>query len=191
MHKVFTEVGMGVQRSLFAALKHVVPSDLEYYLEEKNSEGLKLLPLGQGSLFSILFSEEKPEKLMYVVDCPTLPKALYMQKLTDEGWEYMGQSLNSYVWRKKYEESNRPRNFADKVGMKAHCLKLGLLTLLLALIFAGLFGALCYSLYREYQIQPPEAARLVKYILVLVVQLPFVLCFGSMSVKLLKENRRL
>ncbi|MBP5608198.1 MAG: DUF2812 domain-containing protein [Lachnospiraceae bacterium] len=182
---------MGVQRSMFAALKHVVPSDLEYYLEEKNSDGLKLLPLGQGSLFSLLFSEEKPEKLMYVVDCPTLPKALYMQKLTDEGWEYMGQSLNSYVWRKRYEDTNRPRNFADKVGIKSHCLKLGLITLLLTLVFAGLFCALCFSLYREYQLQPPEATRFVVYLLVIAVQLPFVFCFGSMSAKLLKENRRL
>ena len=182
---------MGVQRSLFAALKHVVPSDLEYYLEEKNAEGLKLLPLGQGSLFSLLFSEEKPEKLMYVVDCPTLPKALYMQKLTEEGWEYMGQSLNSYVWRKNYEDSERPRSFADKVGRKMHCLRLGLVMLLLALVFAGLFGALCYSLHREYAVQAPDAVRLAKYILVIFIQIPFVLCFGSMAIKLLKENHRL
>ena len=182
---------MGVQRSLFAALKHVVPSDMEYYLEEKNAEGLRLLPLGQGSIFSLAFSEEKPEKLKYVVDCPTLPKALYMQKLTDEGWEYMGQSLNSYIWRKSYEDNDRPADFSDKLGQRKHCLILGIITLILALTFAGLFVALCYSLYREYQIEAPAAKRLVQYILVILVQLPFILCFGSMAMKLIKEAGRL
>ena len=171
---------MGVQRSLFAALKHVVPSDLEYYLEEKNSEGLRLMPLGQGSLFSLAFTEEKPERLKYVVDCPTMPKALYMQKLTDKGWEYMGQSLNSYVWRKSYEEGNR-----------LHCLRLGIVVMVVALVFTGLFGALCYSLYMEYKVQPPEATRLAKYILVIAIQLPFMICFASMSAKLMKESSRL
>ena len=182
---------MGVQRSLFAALKHVVPVDMEYYLEEKNSEGLKLLPLGQGAFFSLLFSEEKPEKLKYVVDCPTMPKALYMQKLTDEGWEYMGQILNCYVWRMNYEGGQRPADFSDKIGKTAHCLRLGLVSLLASLVFAGLFGALCYALYNEYKMAPLEATRLAKYILVIVVQIPFVICFGSMAIKLLKENRRL
>lgn len=182
---------MGVQRSLFAALKHVVPVDMEYYLEEKNSEGLKLLPLGQGAFFSLLFSEEKPEKLKYVVDCPTMPKALYMQKLTDEGWEYMGQCLNSYVWRKHYEEGERPADFSDRLGKITHCLRLGLVSLLAALVFLGLFGALCYSLYREFLGEPPEAARLVKYLLVIFLQLPFVFCFTSMAIKLLKETQRL
>ncbi len=182
---------MGVQRSLFAALKHVVPSDLEYYLEEKNSEGLRLMPLGQGSLFSLAFTEEKPERLKYVVDCPTMPKALYMQKLTDEGWEYMGQSLNSYVWRKSYEEGNRPGDFSDKTGLWMHCLRLGIVVMVVALVFTGLFGALCYSLYMEYKVQPPEATRLAKYILVIAIQLPFMICFASMSAKLIKESSRL
>ena len=182
---------MGVQRSLFAALKHVVPVDMEYYLEEKNSEGLKLLPLGQGAFLSLLFSEEKPEKLKYVVDCPTMPKALYMQKLTDEGWEYMGQCLNCYVWRINYEDGHRPADFSDKAGKTAHCLRFGLLSLLVALVFIGLFAALCYSLYMEYQIAPLEVTRLAKYILVIVLQIPFICCFGSMAVKLLKENQRL
>ncbi len=188
---------MGVQRSLFAALKHVVPSDMEYYLEEKNAEGLRLLPLGQGSVFSLAFTEEKPVKYRYVVDCPTLPKVLYMQKLTDDGWEYMGQSLNSYIWRKSYEDDNRPADFSDKVGKRKHCLILGIVTLIAALAFIGLFIALCYMLHMEYQVAKlgevpaPDTKRLIQYILVILLQLPFAFCFGSMAIKLLKEVGRL
>lgn len=182
---------MGVQRSLFAVMKHIVPSDLEYYLEEKNSEGLKLLPLGSASFFSLLFSEEKPEKLRYVVDCPTLPKALYMKKLTEEGWEYMGQSMNCYVWRIGYEEGSRPADFSDKTGQKIHCFRLGLIMAALAIVFLGLFAALCYALYSEYKIQVPEATRLAKYLVVIILQIPFFACFTSMAIKLLKENSRL
>ena len=37
---------MGVQRSLFAVMKHIVPSDLEYYLAEIDRAYEKLEQLG-------------------------------------------------------------------------------------------------------------------------------------------------
>ena len=58
---------MGVQRSLFAALKHVVPSDLEYYLDHISRVPKKfvfmvtsaLIGVGVGSL---TFRAEKQNK---------------------------------------------------------------------------------------------------------------------------------
>ena len=176
---------MGVQKSLLAAYKHIIPSDLEYYLEEKNSEGLRLMPLGQSSLFFLNFTEEPPKRYKYAVDCPTIPKAMYMKKLTDDGWEYLGQSLNRYLWRKEYEEGGRPLDFSDKVGQYGYCLRLGLGLLAAALVFTGLFAALCYTLYHEYSFGGMEATRFAAFLLVIALQVFFILFFGSASLKLL------
>ncbi|MCR4642264.1 MAG: DUF2812 domain-containing protein [Lachnospiraceae bacterium] len=178
---------MGLRRSLFAALKHVVPSDLENYLEEKNSEGLRLCPLGQGSVFSFRFIEEKPEKLKYVVDCPTINKHSYMKKLTEEGWELMGSCLNCYVWRKSYEDGPRPEDFSDRAGQRTHCLNMGLIFLFFALVFCGILIALISMLVKQGQIESLEPAKIAQYALLMVVHLPFIFVFGRAAIKLLKE----
>ncbi|MCR5249326.1 MAG: DUF2812 domain-containing protein [Lachnospiraceae bacterium] len=178
---------MAVQRSFLAAFKHIVPADLEFYLEEKNAEGLILVPLKGTSVFSLLFTEEAPKRYKYAVDCPTIPKAMYMKKLSDDGWEYLGQSMNRYLWRKEYEEGERPGDFSDKLGQYRHCLQLGLILLVLALVFVGLFGALCYTLYREYSLGGMDPKRFAAYLVVIAFQLPFVFLFFGGSVKLLKE----
>ncbi|MBR5421560.1 MAG: DUF2812 domain-containing protein [Lachnospiraceae bacterium] len=178
---------MAVQKSLLASLKHIVPSDLEYYLEEKNAEGLKLLPLGQGSLFFLQFSEETPQRYRYVVDCPTMQKVSYMKRLTEEGWELMGSSFSFYIWRKHYEEGQRPEDFADKAGQRSHCLRLGIILLIFALAFVGLFGAMIWSLRREYLLMGMAAGRMACYILIIALQLPFIFLFGRAAYRLLKE----
>ena len=178
---------MGVRRGLFVALKYVVPSELEYYLEEKNAEGLRLLPLRQSSIFSFQFTEEKPEKYKYVVDCPTINKHSYMKKLIDDEWEFMGSSINCYIWRKKYEEGPRPEDFSDKSGQRTHCLNMGLLFLFFALVFCGILIALISTIMKKSQIEPLTPVQIAEYVVIMALHLPFILVFGRAAIKLLKE----
>ncbi|MBR1472316.1 MAG: DUF2812 domain-containing protein [Lachnospiraceae bacterium] len=180
---------MAVQKKMFVALKKIVPSEMEYYLEELNSEGLELLPLGEAGLFRFLFTEKKPEKTKYVVDCTEMNKVSYMQTAIDKGWELTGKSFNCYIWRKKYEGQDRPEDFSDKQGLYKHCLRQGLVMTVMAFIILALIVGLVYfiRLERSYGVQQHTIA----YTVMLVTQIPFLLYFAWAGRKLLFEAKRL
>ena len=52
---------MADKKNFFASLRYIVPEDLEYFLEERASEGFKLERLRESSLFYFDFTEGTPE----------------------------------------------------------------------------------------------------------------------------------
>ena len=64
-------------------------------------------------------------------------------------------------------------------------MRMGLFLLLFALIFLALFGALCYTLYREYSVGGMQDTRFAAFLVVIALQLPFILLFASGARKLL------
>ncbi|MBR3305709.1 MAG: DUF2812 domain-containing protein [Lachnospiraceae bacterium] len=181
---------MAVKRKLFAGLRHMVPGDLEYWLEECNSEGLKLVHTGQTGMLYFSFVEDTPEKTRYVIDCPTMPKALYFSALVDDGWESLGQSMNCYIWRKTYTDGDRPADFSDKAGVRMHCFRQGLAFLLMFLAFLALFIAVAYAFYLRFK-AGLSPVQIVEFAAILVFHIPFIVFFGIGSGKLLRESDRL
>lgn len=169
----------------FVSLKYIVPSEMEYYLEEKAAEGYMLKEVGQMGLFYFEFQEDKVQKCKYVVDISALPKTLYMSTLIDKGWEYLGKTGNCYIWRKCYE-NERPDDFADYSCRKKHCLRFGLAMLLIAIILLAAIGYLIWGIYMEkkYGVN----THIITYIVEAVIDLPFALLFGNMARKLLNNK---
>jgi len=162
---------MAEVKRFLATLRHISPVDLEYYLEEEHSSGHVLKPLGQESLLFLSFTEEKPEKCAYVVDVSALPKAMYVPTLVKKGWEPMGQAMNCYIWRQYYKDDKRPENFADRLCLRMHCIRLGIVMLIVALLFLGLSATYFYLLWKEKQQGIPD--HFWKYLILGIVHLPF------------------
>ena len=175
---------MAEVNKFFAALKYIIPSDMEYFLEESSAEGLELMDLGQSSVCAMKFLEAKPEKVKYAVDCTGLTKSLYMQTILDKGWEYMGSSLNCYVWRKRYEGSDRPEDFTDKKAIAKHCLKQGIVFGVVALILLVLYTLMIIELVAEFKMG--ETKHIPLYSIAMTVQLPLLLYSIWASVRLIK-----
>ena len=180
---------MAVQKKMFTALKYIVPSEMETYLEEMSMDGKILRPVGDGGLFYFEFTEEKAQKTRFIVDRSSMPKVSYMQAAIDKGWDYMGKSFNCYIWRKNYEDSNRPEAFTDQVSVQKHCLRQGLVMTAMALVFLALAAAIIYCLHSERL--KGINTHTVQYVEMLVTQLPFILYFAWAGRKLLFEAARL
>ena len=180
---------MALQKKMFAALKYIVPSDMEYFLEEMSADGKILRPVGESGLFYYEFTEEKAQKTKYVVDHSTMPKALYMQMAIDKGWEFMGKSFNCYIWRQHYDDKKRPENFADQTGVQKHCLHQGLVMSAMALVCLALAVAIIYFLRAERMQGITD--HTIQYVIMLATQLPFLIYFAWAGRKLLFEAARL
>lgn len=174
--------GFVMVKSWFASLKYIVPTDMEYFLEEKAAEGYMLKEVGPMGLFYFEFIEEMSQKCKYVVDVTKLPKSLYMETVMEKDWEYMGRTGNCYIWRQCYADS-RPEDFADQSTRKKYCIRIGLLMLLLCIIFLGTIGALIWGIYNEHirGISIHTAA----YIVEAVINIPFAVYFGYQAKRLL------
>ena len=144
---------MAIQKKMFTALKYIVPSEMEGFLEEMSVDGKILRPVGEGGLFYFEFVEEKAQKARFIVDRSTMDKVLYMQTAIDKGWEYMGKSFNCYIWRKCYEGSARPEALTDQSGVQKHCLRQGIVMTAMALVCLALAVAILYFM-REENMQP-------------------------------------
>ena len=169
----------------FAALKYIVPTEMEYFLEEEAAEGWQLKPVGEMGLFYFEFVEAKPSKCRYVVDVTALPKHLYMQTLSEKEWEYMGNSGNCHIWRKTYEET-RPKDFADRICRKNHCKRLGIAMLIFMVLCLAAALALIWGYMYEGKMQA-EGPRHVIYLVEAALQVPFILYFGWAAGKLLSR----
>ena len=180
---------MAVQKKMFTALKYIVPSEMETYLEEMSADGKILRPVGEGGLFYFEFTEEKAQKTRFIVDRSPMSKVLYMQTAIDKGWDYMGKSFNCYIWRKNYEDCNRPEAFTDQRGVQKHCLRQGLVMTAMALVCLALVVAIIYVMREEHLRGINE--HTVLYVEMMVTQLPFVVYFAWAGRKLLFEAARL
>ena len=173
----------------FAAIKHIAPSDMEYYLEEMASKGYILAPLSQSGLFCLKFTESRGEHVKYVVDVTGLQKHMYMKMLIDKGWEYMGQVLNCHIWKMSYDGSERPADFADQRCIRAHCIKMGIVFALVAVMLLLLFAGYIFLIYKEHAAAVPEKHD-VLYGIMAALQIPFAAVFGILSARLFKEAGR-
>lgn len=170
----------------FAALRHPVPDDMEFYLEKMAAEGKMLCPVGQMGLFYYEFIDDAPQKCKYMVDVTRLPKALYMDTLISEGWYFLGQSGNCYIWRQPYDE-HRPKEMGDRTCKERHCRNLGLVFLFMALICIVAAFLLCRGFYLE--IQYKAVTRHVSYIVEAALQIPFIGYFLWASHRLLTGKK--
>ena len=176
-------------KRFLATLRHIVPSDLEYYLEEEHNSGHILKPLGQEGLFFLKFTEEKPEKCAYMVDISALPRTIYMKTMIEKGWDYMGQTMNCHVWRQYYKKGKRPENLSDRLCLKKHCIRIGLIMAVAALLFLGLFVAYFYFLWAERQRGIQD--HFWQYLFLGLIQIPFFAYSAWASRKLFREAESL
>jgi len=93
-------------------LTKVVPSDMEHYLEKMAAEGWNLDKVGQWSSLKITFHKSEPKQYRYVYDMQIKQAKNYIQMYKDFGWEYLGQTASSHLWRKEYT-GERPEAFTD------------------------------------------------------------------------------
>lgn len=173
----------------FVALKYIVPSDMEYYLEEKAAQGYMLKDVGETGILYFEFVEQMSEKCKYVVDFTSLPKSMYMESVMEKGWEYLGKSNNCYIWRKCYKDE-RPEDFADLVSRKKYCFRMGLGMAIIAFLFLAVIIALVWAIFWEKK--QGVDTHMVAYIVEAILNLPFVIYFGLLAKKLFsyKEERR-
>ena len=180
---------MAVQKKMFTALKYIVPSEMESYLEEMSADGKILRPVGEGGLFYFEFTEEKAQKTRFIVDHSSMSKVVYMQTAIDKGWDYMGKSFDCYIWRKNYEDSNRPEAFTDQPGVQKHCLRQGIVMAAIALVCLALAVAIIYFMCAERQ--QGITSHTIQYVVMLATQLPLIVYFAWASRKLLFEAAHL
>ncbi len=177
---------MAFIKKYFAAFKHIAPSDMEFFLEEMASDGYILEPLSQSGLLYLKFAESRGEYVRYVVDVTGLQKHMYMKTLIDQDWEYMGQVLNCHIWKKVYDKGDRPADFADIRCIRSHCIKMGVVFVILALLMLLLFAGYLFLIYKEHANAMPEKHDLI-YGLLAFLQIPFTAFFGIMAYKLFRE----
>jgi len=132
------------------SLKKIVPSELEFYLENMAAEGYMLKNVGETGIFYFEFEEGLAQKAKYVVDISALPKVTYVGTLIDKGWEYLGKTGNCYIWRMVYEDK-RPADFTDKICRRRHCFRLGIFFTLLAFLSLFLMGSLAWGILVEHR----------------------------------------
>lgn len=177
---------MAFLKKYFAAFKHIAPSDMEFFLEEMASNGYILEPFSQSGLLYLKFSESRGEYVRYVVDVTGLQKHLYMKTLIDQGWEYMGQTLNCHIWKKAYEKGDRPADFADVRCIRTHCIRMGVVFAVLAILMLALFAGYIFLIYNEHA-HAMEVKHDVLYALLACIQVPFTAFFAFLAYKLFKE----
>ncbi len=159
---------MAAVKKYFVSLKHIAPSDLEYYLEEMASSGYALKPFTESGLIYFEFEEVRTERVRYVVDITGLQKQFYMGSLLDRGWEYLGQSFNCHIWRKGYVNGKRPEDFADNDFIRKHCIRLGIAFALLSALVAVLIAGYAYLIWKAGSAHKIGLHELVYGVLTLV-----------------------
>lgn len=161
-----------IRKEWFVPFRNPVPADMEYFLEEKASEGYTLLPLGEQGLFTFRFLEGKPTKCKYMVDVSNLPKTLYVQTLIDKGWQYLGTTGNCYVWKQEYDDV-RPEDMSDSFCRKQYCKKFGLIMLALFILILTISIGLIWGYY--YEIKMHVGNKHIIYIFEAIFNLPFLI----------------
>lgn len=171
-------------KKYFVSLKKIVPSEMEYYLEEMAANGMMLKNLGEMGFFYFEFEEDIPQKCKYVVDISSLPKRLYIETLVDKGWEYMGKTGNCYVWRQVYEDK-RPEDFVDHACRRNHCLRMGIGFAFMACVCVLLALALVWGCMVEHRYA--TAVHVPLYLSEAFIQLPMAYYFGWAAKRLLAK----
>jgi len=95
----------------------VVPSEMEHYLEKMAAEGWNLDKVGQWSSLKITFHKSEPKQYRYVYDVQIKQAKNYIQIYKDFGWEYLGQTASTHLWRKAYT-GERPEAFSDATDIE-------------------------------------------------------------------------
>ena len=100
------------KRVWIVPFRHVVPADLEAYLEEQSAQGWHADKLGQWSSILMKLRHGEPKQYRYVYDMQPFPGKGYRATYEQFGWEFIGQMASSFIWRKEYA-GERPEAFTD------------------------------------------------------------------------------
>ena len=142
-HEFYSE--RAVKKEWFVSVKHMQPSELEYYLEAQAANGYILKKLGELAPFYYEFEEGEKTKTKFVVDKTALAKDMYVDTLTGKGWELMGTVGPFYLWRQDYTDK-RPKDFTDSAIRGKACKALSIGALIITLISACILFLVSNSL---------------------------------------------
>ncbi len=101
---------------LFPAFRHLVPSDLENWLEQMALKGWHIDKIGQWSSMLMTFRKSEPKKYRFVYDMQAFPRQEYIATYEQFGWEFLGRMASAHMWRMAYE-GQRPEAFSDKESL--------------------------------------------------------------------------
>lgn len=151
--------------------RYPVPADLESYFENASMQGEHLKKLEEKNLFFYEFEEAPSARYRYMVDITALPKAMYMETLLNDGWEYLGTSRNCYFWRKEYSDNVRPKDMSDRLCLGKHCRNAGILALIMAIALLAISAGLIWGY--NYEIKMGAETRHIMFIVEAIINLPF------------------
>lgn len=162
------------KKEWFVSVKHMQPSELEYYLEAQAANGYILKKLGELAPFYYEFEEGEKTKTKFVVDKTALAKDMYVDTLTGKGWELMGTVGPFYLWRQDYTDK-RPKDFTDSAIRGKACKALSIGALIITLILVLLMFGYGYHLYQIYAFK--NAVKIAIDVVGVLIQIPFIRFF--------------
>ncbi|OZB90883.1 DUF2812 domain-containing protein [Paenibacillus sp. XY044] len=101
----------------FPAYRHVVPAELERWLEQMSGRGWHVDRIRQWSSLHMTFRRGEPKQYRYVYDLQAAPKRDYKATYEQFGWELVGKMASVYIWRKAYDV-DRPESFTDTESLQ-------------------------------------------------------------------------
>lgn len=173
------------KKEWFVTMRNLQPSELEYYLESQAANGYILKKLGELCLFYYEFEEGKSTKTKYVVDKSALPKELYLQTLTEKGWELMGTAGPFFIWRQDYTDK-RPEDFTDYTVRAKMCKIMAIVCAIITFVLVFLMAGYGYAIYQEKQLGVNTHFWI--YLIGVVGQIPFIYLFGRAFKKFKDAN---
>lgn len=162
------------KKEWFVSLKHMQPSELEYYLEEQAANGYILKKLGELAPFYYEFEEGEKTKTKFVVDKTALAKDMYVETLLGQGWELMGTVGPFYLWRQDYTDK-RPKDFTDNAIRSKACKILSIVAIVITILLVFLMCGYGYHLYQIYAYK--NVVKIVIDVIGVIIQIPFIYFF--------------
>lgn len=171
----------------FTALRYVVPSDYEQFMENMEAQGWTIKKIGEWSSMKMKFQKTKPRKVRYIFDMNLRPKKDYLQTYLQLGWEYVGIMASCIVWRKAYT-GNRPESFSDKDSLVKRNKRFLKAVSVSFFLFLGAFLAvtIAYLVYRNML----SGEQRLQMLFGMAFSLIFVVCLGYVMRKIYKNRRR-
>jgi hypothetical protein len=103
---------------LFPVWRHVVPADLEDWLERMAAEGWHMDRFRQWNSLWMTFRRGEPRKYRFVCDLQFSERKDYRSTYEQFGWQFLGRMASVRVWRMEYTDK-RPEAFSDRDSVVA------------------------------------------------------------------------
>jgi len=103
---------------VFPVWRHVVPADLEEWLEGMAAEGWHMDRFRQWNSLWMRFKKGEPKKYRFVCDLQFKEREDYRSTYEQFGWKFLGRMSSVRVWRMEYKDK-RPEAFSDRESVVA------------------------------------------------------------------------